>query len=109
MSQIGHQSGRSSSNDDEDAYFSGDDYDQNMMDEIMENNFFDQEFASHKKKNKSIEFAIDLMVKIVIYDLRRAPDKTKTFTFLRDFVSSSSFSGNSHDISSSHEEESNFL
>ena len=80
-----------------------------MMDEIMENNFFDQEFASHKKKNKSIEFAIDLMVKIVIYDLRRAPDKTKAFIFLRDFESSSSFSVKSDNSSSSHEEESNFL
>lgn len=81
-----------------------------MMDEIMDNNLFDQELASHKKKNKSIEFAIDLMVKIIIYDLRRAPDKTKAFIFLRDFESSSSFPADTaNNSSSSHEEESNFL
>lgn len=79
-----------------------------MTDDIMENNLFDQEFALPKKKNKSIEFAIDLMVKIVIYDLRRAPDKTKTFSFLQDFESGQSSSSN-FDNSSSLEEESDFL
>jgi len=44
------------------------------------------------KKNKSIEFAIDIMIKIVIEDLKRSPDKSKTFDFLKTFDSSSSSS-----------------
>ena len=39
-------------------------------------------------KNKSIEIASDLMVKIVIQDLKREPFESKTLKFLKSFDSS---------------------
>lgn len=41
-----------------------------------------------QKKNKSIEIASDLMVKIVIQDLKREPYESKTLKFLKSFDSS---------------------
>jgi hypothetical protein len=40
------------------------------------------------KKNKSVEIASDLMVKIVIQDLKREPHESKTLKFLKSFDSS---------------------
>jgi hypothetical protein len=38
----------------------------------------------YQKKNKSVEFASDLMIKIVIQDLKREPFESKTLKFFKD-------------------------
>ena len=58
-----------------------------------------------QKKNKSIEIASDLMVKIVIQDLKREPYESKTLKFLKTFDSSSHY-GVNKDLN---EEEKSFL
>jgi hypothetical protein len=54
---------------------------------------FDDSFEKLEKgllrKNKSIEYAIEIMIKIVIEDLKRSPDKSKTCEFLKNFDSCS--------------------
>jgi hypothetical protein len=53
---------------------------------------------------------MELMVKIVIQDLKRDPSETKTFKFLKNFDSSAFYSPITHtDKSKMNEEEKNFL
>jgi hypothetical protein len=50
------------------------------------------------------------MIKIVIQDLKREPNATKTFKFLKDFDSSAFYNSNAPiDKSKLNEEEKNFL
>jgi len=68
--------------------------------------------ASHespKKKNNSIRYAIDLMIKLVIQDLKYAPDRFKTYEFLKHFDSSHDQTYYPSMSIYSHDEESNFM
>lgn len=79
MSQAAHQSGNSSEDEKEsiDHYSVDDDIDDESTDQV------------HFRKNKSIEIASNLMIKIVIEDLKRSPDKSKTYEILKSFDSES--------------------
>lgn len=84
LSQFASHS-RSSSNQDEDN-----------MQESADDDFdeFDNPINEERnKKYKSVEYALEIMIDIVVEDLKQSPDHSKTFFFLKSFDSASDDNG----------------